>query len=161
MMSLDEHVTRIEKDGFTIVEDAIEPSLVDRLVAAIDALHAELSAAPATNLFEGLATDYSSVLDNIAKGIVDRLGCELGYPGVGTTDPTKVVVRYTSSGAPAANLTQLTDVAKCAQVEDGWYYDDPTKPSKIVLCPSMCGTANASPGTKIEALVGCQAPAPR
>ena len=105
--------------------------------------------------------DYSSVLDNIAKGIVDRLGCELGYPGPGTTDPTKVVVRYTPSGAQSANLTQVTDASKCAQVKDGWYYDDPSKPSKIVLCPSMCGTANTSPGTKIEALVGCQAPAPR
>jgi hypothetical protein len=106
-------------------------------------------------------TDYSSVLDNIAKGIVDRLGCELGYPGAAATDPSKVVVRYTPSGAPAANLTQVTDASKCAQVKDGWYYDDPSTPSKIVLCPSMCGSANASPGTKIEALVGCQAPAPR
>ena len=55
-MTLDEHVGRIEKDGFTIVEDAIDPALVDALVKAIDVLHAELSVAPATNLFEGLAT---------------------------------------------------------------------------------------------------------
>ena len=67
----------------------------------------------------------------------------------------------TPSGQPASNLTQVTDSAKCSQVENGWYYDDAAKPSRIILCPTMCGTANASPGTKIEALVGCQAPAPR
>jgi hypothetical protein len=106
-------------------------------------------------------TDYSSVLDNIAKGIVDRLGCELGYPGAGT-DPSKVIVRHTPPGGTAStNLTQVTDASKCSQVQDGWYYDDPAKPSRIILCPSMCGTANAAVGTKIEALVGCKAPAPR
>lgn len=106
--------------------------------------------------------DYSSVLDNIAKGIVDKLGCELGYPGQGTTDPTKVVVRYTPAGQQSSsNLTQVTDASKCSQVKDGWYYDDAKAPTKIVLCPAMCGNANATVGTKIEALVGCQAPAPR
>ena len=68
MTTLDDHVTRIEKDGFTIVEDAIDPSLVDRLVAAIDALHAELSVGPATNLFEGLAT--LRVYNLLARGKV-------------------------------------------------------------------------------------------
>ncbi|MDB4945242.1 MAG: hypothetical protein JWP97_4776 [Labilithrix sp.] len=51
-----EHIERIAHDGFTIVEDAIDPALTDRLVAAIDALHAELAVTPAANIFEGLAT---------------------------------------------------------------------------------------------------------
>jgi ectoine hydroxylase-related dioxygenase (phytanoyl-CoA dioxygenase family) len=68
MASLDEHVARIEKDGFTIVEDAIDPALVDRLVSAIDALHAELSVGPATNPFEGLAT--LRVYNLLARGKV-------------------------------------------------------------------------------------------
>jgi ectoine hydroxylase-related dioxygenase (phytanoyl-CoA dioxygenase family) len=68
MTTIDEHVARIEKDGFTIVEDAIEPALVDRLVAAIDGLHAELAVAPATNLFEGLAT--LRVYNLLARGKV-------------------------------------------------------------------------------------------
>jgi len=106
-------------------------------------------------------TDYSSVLDNIAKGIVDKLGCELGYPKADSADPTKVAVRYTPSGGSATNLTQVTDASKCASVKDGWYYDDPKSPSKIVLCKTACDAANGTPGTKIEALVGCTTPAPR
>jgi ectoine hydroxylase-related dioxygenase (phytanoyl-CoA dioxygenase family) len=68
MTTVDEHVARIEKDGFTIVEDAIEPTLVDRLVLAIDELHATLSVGPATNLFEGLAT--LRVYNLLARGKV-------------------------------------------------------------------------------------------
>jgi ectoine hydroxylase-related dioxygenase (phytanoyl-CoA dioxygenase family) len=56
MASTDEHVARIEEEGFTIVEDAIEPDLVDALVHAIDSLHEKLGVAPAQNLFEGLHT---------------------------------------------------------------------------------------------------------
>jgi hypothetical protein len=55
----------------------------------------------------------------------------------------------------------VTDKAKCGSVTDGWYYDNNADPTKIVLCPSMCTTANAAPGSKIEALVGCKAPLPR
>ncbi len=106
-------------------------------------------------------TDYSGVLDNIAKNVVDKLGCELTYPKAEAADPTKLVVQYTPSGQAAQQLTQVTDASKCASVQDGWYYDDNAAPTKIILCPTMCTTANASAGSKIEALVGCKAPAPR
>jgi ectoine hydroxylase-related dioxygenase (phytanoyl-CoA dioxygenase family) len=51
-----EHAEQIARDGYTIVEDAIAPELVDRLVSAIDTLHADLEVAPAANIFEGLHT---------------------------------------------------------------------------------------------------------
>ena len=51
-----EHVEKIVRDGFTVLEDAIAPELVDRLVAAIDAIHAELAIEPAQNIFEGVHT---------------------------------------------------------------------------------------------------------
>jgi ectoine hydroxylase-related dioxygenase (phytanoyl-CoA dioxygenase family) len=53
---LDAHVIRINRDGYTIVEDAIEPDLVDALAADIERLERELGAKPARNLFEGLRT---------------------------------------------------------------------------------------------------------
>jgi ectoine hydroxylase-related dioxygenase (phytanoyl-CoA dioxygenase family) len=52
-MTVAEHVDRIANEGYTIVEDAIAPQLVERLVAAIDRLHGERAIAPAMNLFEG------------------------------------------------------------------------------------------------------------
>jgi ectoine hydroxylase-related dioxygenase (phytanoyl-CoA dioxygenase family) len=50
------HLARIEDRGYTIVEDAIEPDLVDELVAALDAAERAVDAAPADNSFEGRRT---------------------------------------------------------------------------------------------------------
>jgi len=50
------HVAKIAEHGYAIVEDAIDLELVDRLLERIDALHAELSIAPASNVFEGAKT---------------------------------------------------------------------------------------------------------
>ena len=64
----EEHAARIAREGWTIVEDAIAPDLVDRLVAAIDQLHAELSVQPAANIFEGVHT--LRVYNLLARGKV-------------------------------------------------------------------------------------------
>jgi len=106
-------------------------------------------------------TDYSGVLDNIAKGIVDKVGCELAYPAKEAADPTQLVVQVTPPGGTAKGLTQVTDASKCSTVADAWYYDNPQKPTKILLCPTTCTSANAASGSKVEALVGCKAPAPK
>lgn len=51
-----DHVDRVKRDGFTIVEDAIEPQLIDALSAALERLERELEAKPAMNGFEGHKT---------------------------------------------------------------------------------------------------------
>ncbi len=108
-------------------------------------------------------TDYSGVLDNIAKGLVTRLGCEFALPKSdgGTIDPTKVVVQFTPSGGPAKTLTQVTDASKCGAITDGWYYDDNTSPTKILLCPTTCSTVGADQSGTISVLLGCKGPPPR
>jgi ectoine hydroxylase-related dioxygenase (phytanoyl-CoA dioxygenase family) len=64
----EEHVARIAREGWTILEDAIAPDLVDGLVAAIDLLHGELSVQPAANIFEGTRT--LRVYNLLARGKV-------------------------------------------------------------------------------------------
>src|SRR5438874_171997 len=67
-IDVEHHANAIKTEGFTIVEDAIAPALVDRLLAAIDALHAELAIGPAANIFEGLHT--LRVYNLLARGKV-------------------------------------------------------------------------------------------
>ena len=105
-------------------------------------------------------TDYSGVLNNIAKGITDKLGCELKYPSSAESDPTKLAVTLTPKGAATQTLTQVTDVGKCGTIANAWYYDSPTAPTKIILCPSTCTAASSVAETKVEALVGCKAAPP-
>jgi hypothetical protein len=109
-------------------------------------------------------TDYSGVFGNIAKGLVTKLGCEFAVPKStdgSAVDPTKVVVQYTPGGGATKPLTQVTDASKCGSVADGWYYDDPAAPTKVVFCPSTCATAGADTDGKVEIALGCQAPPPK
>jgi hypothetical protein len=140
--------------------DAIPSNNICSTAAGTSVDYQQLSKLTGGIVDEVCKTDYSGVLDNIAKGIVDKLGCQLTYPTADAADPTKLVVTFTPAGQAAQNLTQVTDPSKCATIPNGWYYDDNNAPTKIILCPTMCTTANSSAGSKIEALVGCKAPAP-
>jgi ectoine hydroxylase-related dioxygenase (phytanoyl-CoA dioxygenase family) len=51
-----QHLDRIGRDGYTIVEDAVEPDLVDALIDDLSRLERELGVEPATNDFEGAQT---------------------------------------------------------------------------------------------------------
>ena len=37
----------------------------------------------------------------------------------------------------------------------GWYLDDPTAPTSIVLCPMSCAAYQADVDSMLEAWVGC------
>src|SRR6187200_976828 len=50
------HLERIQRDGYTIVEDAIDPQLIDALVDDLNRLERELEIRPADNSFEGANT---------------------------------------------------------------------------------------------------------
>jgi ectoine hydroxylase-related dioxygenase (phytanoyl-CoA dioxygenase family) len=50
------HVERVRRDGFSIIEDAIEPALVDALASDLIRIEREERVVPASNIFEGLHT---------------------------------------------------------------------------------------------------------
>ena len=56
MPTVADHVARIAEDGYTVIEDAIEPDLVAALRADLDRLEAQLRVTPADNDFEGRRT---------------------------------------------------------------------------------------------------------
>jgi ectoine hydroxylase-related dioxygenase (phytanoyl-CoA dioxygenase family) len=50
------HLERIEEHGYSIIEDAIEPALLDELTDELHRLEVDLGIVPATNEFEGSQT---------------------------------------------------------------------------------------------------------
>ncbi|HET6665612.1 MAG TPA: phytanoyl-CoA dioxygenase family protein, partial [Acidimicrobiales bacterium] len=50
------HADRVAEQGWTVVEDAIEPDLVDELIGALARLERDLAVVPAENAFEGTRT---------------------------------------------------------------------------------------------------------
>ncbi len=55
-LTVDDHVQLIDEQGYTIVEGAIEPDLLNALTDDLLRLERELQVAPATNFFEGERT---------------------------------------------------------------------------------------------------------
>lgn len=50
------HAERVRKDGYTIIEDAVDPALVDALAADLVRIERQEKVVPASNIFEGLRT---------------------------------------------------------------------------------------------------------
>jgi ectoine hydroxylase-related dioxygenase (phytanoyl-CoA dioxygenase family) len=65
---LADHLERMKRDGFTVVEGAIEPSLVEALRDDIYRLERELAVAPAANIFEGTRTHR--IYNLLARGAI-------------------------------------------------------------------------------------------
>jgi len=99
------HIEQVRRDGYTIVENAIEPALIEALNAALSRLERELDAKPAMNGFEGhrtvriynlLARDpvfervpvHASVLP-IIEGVLDP-GCLISSLSSIAIDPGEI-----------------------------------------------------------------------
>ena len=101
----DAHVERVRRDGYTIVENAIEPALVDALNAGLERLEREREAKPSSNAFEGRNTvriynllaygtpwDLVPVHENVlpvVEGVLDR-GCLVSSLSSIAIDPGEI-----------------------------------------------------------------------
>lgn len=104
---------------------------------------------------------WGPFFDDVATAVVKtaRVACELDIPvaEAGTVDPARVNVRVTDGVKPPLNVPRVTGEPACAGL-DGWYYDAPTSPTKVILCPKSCEGAQSHGGTKlpkVEVLFGC------
>lgn len=93
---------------------------------------------------------FKQALDKV-RG--DALPCDYDVPDTvtgGQFEVTEVNVVITYSGKEPAFIPQ---VASCG---DGWKYDDPANPKRIVLCPATCDALHTDFGAKIEIALGCE-----
>ncbi len=108
----------------------------------------------AFNVSTGGAAAFLAALQKIAGTL---LACEyeMPVPDPGTTlDPSKVVVRYTDGNGVENDLGKFDSEAACG-TSNGFYYDNPAAPTKIILCPATCDTAQADDKGKVDILLGC------
>jgi hypothetical protein len=69
-------------------------------------------------------------------------------------DPLKVNVVYTPGGGQPTTIPQADNEADCGSA-DGWYYDDPNTPTKIILCPHTCNDVQADQEAVVSLAFGC------
>jgi hypothetical protein len=106
--------------------------------------------------------NFQPVWDQLVAAVVanTKLACEWDIPmppsGM-TLDPDQVNVRYTS-GNTTRDLGRVASAAECSQFTDGWYYDDPANPTKILVCPDVCTEiegAGIGVTQRMDILFGC------
>jgi hypothetical protein len=90
----------------------------------------------------------------LAKVTGEALSCEYEVPSRvagGEISFSEVNVLFALDGAPEAILPQRADCAG-----PGWRYDDPTSPTRILLCPATCSAARDASSAKLQILLGCE-----
>ncbi len=80
------------------------------------------------------------------------LPCDYEVPPEAFSDLSLVNVEYTPPGNQPATVPQ-TDEANCPNVQQGWFYDDPVNPTRILVCPQTCDLFNQ--GGSVNVRVGC------
>jgi hypothetical protein len=94
---------------------------------------------------------------NVIRGAA--LGCvyKLPSPDGGTPDYDKVNVQYTPNGTGTpVKFPRVDGLASCPPSGDAWYYDNPSAPTTITLCPSTCTKVKADTTGLIDVLLGCK-----
>jgi Mg-chelatase subunit ChlD len=106
------------------------------------------------NVGAGDPAAFASALAQIQLSAA--LPCDFNIPPPPDTqdlDPDLVNVTFTNLGA-ANVLGRVNDATACTG--DGWYYDNPTTPTKVQLCPTTCTTAeSAGQDAKVDITFGC------
>lgn len=105
-----------------------------------------------------------SLIDALDKIRTSALSCEyllpIPDPKDGTLDLDSVKIQFTPGlNEPKVDIQKVGSKGLCGDISGGFYYDDPTAPTRLILCPASCemihgGTENAS----VRVLLGCIKP---
>ena len=97
---------------------------------------------------------FESMLDRIHEV---SLSCEYDIPDAPdgfVFDKGRVNVDY-DDGFGLQTIGNVESVSDCAGVSNGWYYDDATNPTQILMCPQTCGRFDLLEEASIEIRFGC------
>jgi hypothetical protein len=96
---------------------------------------------PATQLAQDFINAINAIRGQVAS-------CEFNLQATGgQVDPNKVNVVYTDANGVEHVLVQ--------DPQNGWTYDDPTNPTKVILHGTDCTEVKGDPKGKIKIVLGC------
>ena len=104
--------------------------------------------------------NFTPVFDVLSTEVIQNasLACEWTIPDPMGDDPIdfdKVNVDFVD-GMNVKPIGKVETPADCGNVSDGWYYDDPMKPTKILVCPQTCDKIQGVANAKIDIKFGCE-----
>jgi hypothetical protein len=83
------------------------------------------------------------------------LPCDYQLPNGGSVDPTKVNIEFSPDGASSSTVPNVGDASRCDPSQGGWYYDNPTAPSRAIVCPATCTTFKGTASGQVDVVLGC------
>jgi hypothetical protein len=105
-----------------------------------------------------VSTNINLFKDKLEEIRANALGCEYTIPEPmegEEFDPLKVNVEYTPGGmGTPEDLPQADNAGDCGNMP-GWYYDNPTDPTKIILCPASCDAITNDTNAQVNLIFGC------
>ena len=87
------------------------------------------------------------------------LACEWAIPDPMGDDPIdfgKVNVDFDDGMGGVQTIGKVESEADCGNVSDGWFYDDPQNPTKILVCPQTCTKIQGVPKATMKIKFGCE-----
>ena len=89
-------------------------------------------------------SDWTPIFDALLEGVVADAGlpCAFGIPEPEegfVINPREVNVYITPPGGEPELIFNVDNWEDCSDEGGGWYYDDPSDPTAVYICPSLCG----------------------
>ncbi len=105
------------------------------------------------------STNWNPIFDSVAAAVSEAIPLPCTYdipePGQGDViDPDRVNFVYESSAGAGDTISRVNSASSCS-TNGGWYYDSPSDPSQIILCPATCDLLAADEDGDVEIQFGC------
>ena len=101
---------------------------------------------PGAKTAQQIQADFLAAVNDI-RDIVSSCELALDFTS-GDVDPTKVNVVFTSGAGQSTQINQ--------DGTNGWTYDDPKAPKKVILHGASCNTLKGDPNGKVKIVLGCK-----
>ena len=128
------------------------------LLDTLNTIRATVATTVSTTVPSRVASTVSSQVTTQTT-ISTKLDCQWGIPAPPegeTFDPTKVNLQVTEQSGTKTKFGYLDSADQCATATGGWYYNDVSNPTDVLVCPDTCQILTGLTGARVDILFGCE-----
>lgn len=106
------------------------------------------------------AQNFDPIFDALGNTVIvsSKINCEWTIPTPPNDmvlNPALVNVEFKKTADEPYIVGNIPSKEFCDEVSNGWYYDTPANPSKILVCPNTCEWFQTNPGAQLNIEFGC------